>query len=100
MHTFPVLALTTKVCATKGASMKSENIEIDGVNYEIRELSAAAGWKYISVEPADIMGLLGACVTVNGVQASADTIGMSALAKLMPIVQKLNLGSEPASGNG
>jgi len=47
----------------------------------------------------DVVGLIKAAVRINGAPVAEGSISMSDSMKLMPIVMRLNLPQEAASGN-
>jgi hypothetical protein len=81
--------------------MKTETLVIDNTTYEIRALTMEEGFSFINVATGapDVVGLIKAAVRINGAPVAEGSISMSDSMKLMPIVMRLNLPQEAASGN-
>jgi hypothetical protein len=81
--------------------MKTETLVVENTTYEIRQLTMEEGFSFINVATGapDVVGLIKAAVKINGAPVTEGAISMSDSMKLMPIVMRLNLPQEAASGN-
>lgn len=79
--------------------MKSKDIDIDGVVYQVRELTLEEGMPLISSAGIDTAALIRTATRINGQPAKEGEISFSAAMKLMPLVMELNsfAGAEPGN---
>ena len=74
-------------------------MKIDGIEYEVRELTMEQGFAILKDGELDVPSLIRASILVNGQPAVEGEISMRVAQKLMPEVLKANGLEEREPGN-